>query len=124
VLSRATFPIHHQIRFFTSSSLRPVSHTHNTLIDGVDPHMMSMFDIYVPDSAPTHYDDLGDHQVKAISTASVGILDSNGNWDTLFHEKPTNGLLYDDLLIHPTTSDPTEPVVAPAELPLSPPSST
>jgi hypothetical protein len=41
-------------------------------IDGIDPRVMSMFDLNIPDSAPAHYDDLGalDHQVKAISTAS------------------------------------------------------
>jgi hypothetical protein len=35
-------------------------------------HMLSMFDLHVPDSTLTHYDDLGtlDHQVKPSSTAS------------------------------------------------------
>jgi hypothetical protein len=41
-------------------------------IDGTDPRAMSMFDLNVPDSAKTHYDNLGalDRQVKALSTAS------------------------------------------------------
>jgi hypothetical protein len=41
-------------------------------IDDIDPRVMSMFDLHVPDSAPTHYDDLSalDHQAKAISAAS------------------------------------------------------
>jgi hypothetical protein len=41
-------------------------------IDGIDPSVMSMFDLHIPYSAPAYYDDLGaiDHQVKAISTAS------------------------------------------------------
>jgi hypothetical protein len=41
-------------------------------IDGIDPRVISMFDLHVPDSAPIHYDDLGalDHQVKAISTVA------------------------------------------------------
>jgi hypothetical protein len=52
--------------------------TDNTFIDGIDPHMISMFDLHVPDSAPTHHDDLGDHRVKAISTASVGLRTPTG----------------------------------------------
>ena len=30
-------------------------------IHGIDPRKMSMFDLRIPDSTPTHYDDLGDH---------------------------------------------------------------
>jgi hypothetical protein len=67
-----------------------VSNTDNTFIDGIDHHVMSMVNLHVPDSASTYYDDLGDHQVKAISTASVGLLDSDEAWATLFHEKRTN----------------------------------
>jgi hypothetical protein len=37
---------------------------------------MSMFDLHVVDSAPTPYDDVGDHQVKSISTNSGGLLGS------------------------------------------------
>jgi hypothetical protein len=53
---------------------------------------MFMFDLHIPDSAPTYYDDLGalDHQVKTISTASVWLLDYNEAWVTLFHEERTN----------------------------------
>jgi hypothetical protein len=41
-------------------------------IDGIDPRVMSVFDLNIPDSAQAHYDDLGalNLQVKAISTAS------------------------------------------------------
>ena len=66
------------------------SDTDNTFIDGICPNVMFMFDLHVPDSAPTHHDDLGDHQVKAISTASVRLLNSNGARVTHFHEKRTN----------------------------------
>jgi hypothetical protein len=62
-----------------------VSDTDNKFIDGSDPHKMFMFDHY-PDSTPTRHDDLGDQKVKAISTASVGLLDSDEAWATLFHE--------------------------------------
>jgi hypothetical protein len=50
-----------------------VSDTDNTFIDGIGPRVMSTLDLHVPDSAPTHYADVGDHQVKAIFTASVGV---------------------------------------------------
>jgi hypothetical protein len=41
-------------------------------IDGIDPRVISVFDLNIPDSAPAHYNDLGalDLQVRAISTAS------------------------------------------------------
>jgi hypothetical protein len=50
----------------------PIPTTFFDGIDGMDPRLMSMFELHVPDSAPTHCDDLGalDRQVKAISTAS------------------------------------------------------
>jgi hypothetical protein len=84
------------------------SDTDNRFIDGIDPHVMSMFDLHVPDSALTHHDvmsmfdlhvpdsalthhdNLCDDEVQAISTASVGLLESNGACVTLFHEKRTN----------------------------------
>jgi hypothetical protein len=46
--------------------------TDDMSFDGIDPCVMSMFDLHVPDSAPAYHDDLGevDHQVEAISTAS------------------------------------------------------
>jgi hypothetical protein len=50
--------------------------TDDIFFDGIDPRVMSMFDLYAPGSAPTPRDDL-DHQVKTISTASIGLLDSN-----------------------------------------------
>jgi hypothetical protein len=61
-------------------------------IHGIDPRVMSTFDLHFPDSAPTNYDHSGvlDHQVKAISTASVGLLDSNEAWVALLYEKSTN----------------------------------
>jgi hypothetical protein len=75
-------------------------------------------DVYVRSSHPdcnlTHYDNLGalDHQVNAISTASVWLLDYNEAWVALFHEERTNanvsigsrlrgGLLYGYSLIRP-----------------------
>jgi hypothetical protein len=48
---------------------------------------MPLLDLHVSDSAPAHYDDLGDSQVNTISTASLGLLKSNETWVTLFHEK-------------------------------------
>jgi hypothetical protein len=58
-------------------------------IYGIDPRTMPMFDLHVSYSAPTCSDDLGilDHQVKAIPTASVALIDSNEAWVTLFSEK-------------------------------------
>jgi hypothetical protein len=63
-----------------------VSYTDDVFFDDIDPRVMSMFDLHAPDSAPTPCDDL-DHQVKAISSASVGLLDSNEAWVMYFHEK-------------------------------------
>jgi hypothetical protein len=54
-----------------------VSVADNTFIDT---HVMSMFDLHVSDSAPPHYDGLGDHQIKAISSTSFRLLDSNEDW--------------------------------------------
>jgi hypothetical protein len=53
---------------------------------------MFMFNLHIPDSAPTYYDDLGalDYQVKTISTTSLWLLDYNESWVTLFHEEGTN----------------------------------
>jgi hypothetical protein len=45
---------------------------------------------HAPDSASTHYDGLGEHQVKAISTASVRLLDSDEACATLFQKMRTN----------------------------------
>jgi hypothetical protein len=56
-------------------------------IHGIDRRKMSMINLHISDSAPAHSDDLGDHQFKAISTVSVGLLDSNEAWATLFQEK-------------------------------------
>jgi hypothetical protein len=41
---------------------------------GVDPRVMSLFDLHVPNFAPNYYDVLGalDYQVKVISAASRG----------------------------------------------------
>jgi hypothetical protein len=43
--------------------------TDKRFIDGIDPHVRSMFDLHVLDSTPAPCDDFDDHQVKAISTA-------------------------------------------------------
>jgi hypothetical protein len=87
-----------------------VSDTADMFFDGIHGIVMSVLDLHIPDSTPTHFDGLGDHQVKAISTASVGLMDYDEAWATLFHEKRTKvdvtigshlceGLLYGDLLI-------------------------
>jgi hypothetical protein len=112
-------------------------------IYGIDPRVMAMFDLHIPDSTPAHYNHMSDHQVNAISTASVGLLDSNEAWAALFHDNRTSadvtipshlreGLLYIGPLISPTAADPLpnvhrvaasdrEPDIAPA--PLASPSS-
>jgi hypothetical protein len=77
-------------------------------IHGIDSSVMSTFDLH------TNYDQTGvnDHQIKAISTVSVRLLDSNEARIMLFYEKRTSadvsissdflgGLLYGDPLIHP-----------------------
>jgi hypothetical protein len=92
-----------------------VSDTDNTLIDNIDRHVMSMVNLYAPDSALTHYDDSGEHQVKAMSSASVGLLDSDEAWATLFHEKRTS-----IHLTFPSGSPLTEPVVAHTEAVVAP----
>jgi hypothetical protein len=51
-----------------------------------------------------------DHNFRGF--ASVGLLDSNEAWVTLFHEKRTNaeGLLYSDPLIRPTAAQHSNPL--------------
>jgi hypothetical protein len=113
--------MHPQIWILTTGGSRCVRpDTDGMFVDGFhgsDPRVMYMFDLHVPDSAPTYYDDLGilDHQVKAISAASVGHIDSNEAWVTLSHEKRSSanvtigyrlrgGLLYGDPPIRPTAA--------------------
>jgi hypothetical protein len=82
-------------KYFTSSRFSRVqqlkeddafiSDTDNMFFDGIhgiDPRMKSTFDLHVPDSTPTKYDHSSvlDYQGKAISAASIGLLDSNEAW--------------------------------------------
>jgi hypothetical protein len=43
-------------------------------IHGIDPLVMSMFDLHIPDSTSAHYNHMGDNQVNAISTTRAGLL--------------------------------------------------
>ncbi len=55
----------------------------NTLIDGIGPHVMSMIDVHVLESTllqPLTMIWLIPRSVKAISTASVRLLDANEAW--------------------------------------------
>jgi hypothetical protein len=86
----------------------------------IDSHVvMSVFDLHVLDSALTSYDDVGDHQVKAISTTSGGLLNSNEARAPLLHDNRTNanvtigsrfrgGLLDGDPFIRPTAAQHTD----------------
>ena len=49
-----------------------ISDTDDVFFNGIDTRVISVFDLRVLDSAPTHYDDLGalNHQIKSISTTS------------------------------------------------------
>jgi hypothetical protein len=40
-------------------------------IDGIDPRVMSMFHLNIPDSAPAHYDDLGEICLASVPSAIV-----------------------------------------------------
>jgi hypothetical protein len=95
-------------------------------IHGIQPHVMPTFDLHVPDSASTNcgHSGLLDYQVKVVSTASAGPLDSNEAWVTLFYETRINAnltvgshlrgeLLCRNLLIRPTAPQQPDPLPKP-----------